>query len=213
MESKMTNRFSPVIETETQLRTIYKQPTKLTVAKDIGHIDQHCRRFIELSPFLCFGTMSDAGGGDVTPRGGEPGFVQVLDKNTLAMPDRPGNNRLDSFTNVLRQPSIGLLFFVPGFEDVLRVNGTARITTDPALMERFLAGGKLPIAVLVIEVQQAYLHCTKAIKRAGLWDAAAQVDRTVYPSAGQVLRDHLALDETTAAIDQFIEKDARERLY
>jgi PPOX class probable FMN-dependent enzyme len=213
MESKMANRFSPVIETEAQLRTIYRQPTKLTVAKDIGHIDEHCRHFIELSPFLCFGTMSDAGGGDVTPRGGEPGFVHVLDKNSLAMPDRPGNNRLDSLTNLIRQPAVGLLFFVPGFEDVLRVNGNARITTDPTLMDQFLAGGKPPLAVLVIDVKQAYLHCTKAIKRAGLWNASAQVDRATYPTAGQVLRDHLALDEETAAIDRFIEKDARERLY
>jgi PPOX class probable FMN-dependent enzyme len=208
----MTKQFSQIVETEEQLRAIYQQPTKHTVAKDIRHIDEHCRRFIELSPFLCFGTNHD-GSGDVTPRGGEPGFVHVLDQNTLAMPDRPGNNRLDSMTNIIRQPAVGLLFFVPGFEDVLRVNGVARITTDAELMNRFLASGKAPLAVIVVDVKQAYLHCTKAIKRAGLWKAESQVDRASYPSAGQVLRDHLALDMKAAAIDEFVEKDARERLY
>jgi PPOX class probable FMN-dependent enzyme len=209
----MTKPFSPVVETEPQLRTIYRQPTQGAVAKDIRRIDAHCRRFIELSPFLCLGSMSRDGGGDVTPRGGEPGFVHVLDERTLAMPDRPGNNRLDSLTNIIEQPAVGLLFFVPGFEDVLRVNGNAQITTDTELMNRFLVGGKPPLAVLVIDVKQAYLHCTKAIKRAGLWNAAAQVDRATYPTAGQVLRDHLALEEETAAIDKYLERDARERLY
>jgi uncharacterized protein len=201
------------IETNAELRTIYRQPTSGAVAKDIGHIDQHCQRFIELSPFLCMGTSGPNGIGDVTPRGGEPGFVHVLDKNRLAMPDRPGNNRLDSFSNLLQQPGVGLLFFVPGFGDVLRVNGTARITTNAELMNRFVVDGKLPVSVVVIDVNEAYLHCTKAIIRAGLWNPAAFVDRNSYPTAGQVLRDHLALEMQVSAIDDYVEKDARERLY
>lgn len=209
----MTKTFSPIVETAAQLRTIYRQPTQGAVAKDIRRIDAHCRRFIELSSFLCLGSMSRDGGGDVTPRGGEPGFVHVIDEKTLAIPDRPGNNRLDSLTNIIEQPAVGLLFFVLGFEDVLRVNGNAQITTDPVLMNRFLVGGKPPLAVLVVDVKQAYLHCTKAIKRAALWDPTARVDRASYPTAGQVLRDHLTLDEETAVIDKYLEKDARERLY
>src|SRR5690348_2792685 len=121
------------LKTEQDLRTVYKQPGGGAVGKDIARIDEHFANFIGLSPFLCIGTMSENGLGDVSPRGGEPGFVHVLDGRTLALPDRPGNNRLDTLGNITRNPGIGLLFFVPGFEDTLRVNGIARITSDPAL--------------------------------------------------------------------------------
>jgi uncharacterized protein len=201
------------IETEAELRTVYKQPTANVVAKNIRHIDKHFRRFIELSPFVCMGSMGPDGIGDVTPRGGEPGFVQVFDETTLIMPDRPGNNRIDSYCNLLHRPGVGLLFFIPGFEDTLRVNGIARIATDEELMGRFIVDGKLPRSVLVIEVKDAYLHCGKAIRRAGLWNANAQVDRSTFPSAGEIYRDQLALTKDVAAINEVLEQDARENLY
>ncbi len=121
------------LKSEADLRAIYKQAGGGAVGKDIAQIDAHFANFIARSPFLCIGTTSENGFGDVSPRGGEPGFVHVLDAQTLAMPDRPGNNRLDSLGNITRSPGVGLLFFVPGFEDTLRVNGVARVTTDPAL--------------------------------------------------------------------------------
>lgn len=201
------------LDSQSDLRTIYKPPTAGVVAKSLARLDGHARRFIELSPFLCIGTMGPDGLGDVTPRGGEPGFVHVLDATHLAMPDRPGNNRLDTLSNVVERPGVGLLFFIPGFEDTLRLNGLARITTEPALMQRFVAGGKLPLSVLVIEVEEVYLQCTKAIRRAGLWKPEAQVDRSAMATAGQIFRDHMALEAEAAAIDAELEQNAREELY
>jgi PPOX class probable FMN-dependent enzyme len=208
-----TTAWSNALKAESDLRAIYKQPSAGASAKSLATLDVHSRRFIELSPFACLGTTGPNGLGDVTPRGGEPGFVHVLSSTHLAMPDRPGNNRLDSLTNILKQPGVGLLFFVPGFEDTLRVNGVAQITTDPVLMQRFVANGKLPISVIVIEVREVYLHCAKALRRAGLWRLESQIPRGSFPTAGQIYRDQLALEKDAAAIDQALEKDARERLY
>lgn len=202
------------IRTEAELRELYKQPSAGSVNKELGRIDAHMASFIALSPFLCIGTTGPDGKADVSPRGGEPGFVHVLDEGRLAIPDRPGNNRLDTLVNLVRQPAVALAFFVPGFEDVVRVNGLGRISADPALIARFtLDGGKAPRTVLVVEVSEAMLHCTKAIRRAGLWDPAARVDRGAWPTAGQVLKDHLALDVEAGQIDTRLEQNARETLY
>ena len=205
--------WSNILKIESDLRAIYKQPSSGASGKCLTKLDLHCQHFIELSPFACLGTSAPNGLGDVTPRGGEPGFVHVLNSAYLAMPDRPGNNRLDSLTNILKNPGVGLLFFIPGFEDTLRVNGIAQITTDQALMQHFVANGKLPISVIVIEVKEVYLHCAKALRRAGLWRLESQIDRRTLPTAGQIYRDQLSLEHDAAAIDQALEKDARERLY
>jgi len=201
------------LNTEADLRTVYKQPGGGAVGKDIAQIDAHFAHFISLSPFLCIGTMGENGLCDVSPRGGEPGFVHVIDARTLAMPDRPGNNRLDSLGNITRNPGVGLLFFVPGFEDTLRVNGVARLTTDTELMARFTTDGKPPRSVVLIDVKEAYLHCVKAIKRAGLWTQEAQVDRATFPTAGQVYRDQLKLEIPGEVIDASLDQDARDNLY
>ena len=183
------------------------------MGKDIAQIDAHFAHFISLSPFLCIGTAGENGLCDVSPRGGEPGFVHVIDARTLAMPDRPGNNRLDSLGNITRNPGVGLLFFVPGFEDTLRVNGVAHVTTEPELMARFTTDGKPPRSVVLIDVKEAYLHCVKAIKRAGLWTQEAQVDRATFPTAGQVYRDQLKLEIPGEVIDASLDQDARDNLY
>ena len=201
------------LDTEADLRTVYKQPGGGAVGKDIAQIDAHFAHFISLSPFLCIGTAGENGLCDVSPRGGEPGFVHVIDARTLAMPDRPGNNRLDSLGNITRNPGVGLLFFVPGFEDTLRVNGVARLTTDTELMARFTTDGKPPRSVVLIDVKEAYLHCVKAIKRAGLWTQEAQVDRATFPTAGQVYRDQLKLEIPGEVIDASLDQDARDNLY
>ena len=204
----MVISFSPVLETEADLAALYPAPTAGAVAKEIGLIDKYCRRFIELSPFLCIGTMGANGRGDVSPRGGEPGFVHVLDEKHLALPDRPGNNRLDTIRNFLHQPNVGLLFFVPGFDDMLRVNGTARITTDATLMQRFYVNGRPPLSVIVITVEEAQLHCPKAVRRSGLWDPARHVERRSFPTLGEIMRDQLALKKELSAIEDFLEKEA-----
>ena len=138
---------SHLLTTEAELRAIYPQPSPGVIKKSVGSLDRHSRRFIELSPFLCLGTMGPDGLGDVTPRGGQAGFVHVLDATHIAFPDRPGNNRLDALANIVHRPGVGLLFFIPGFDDTLRLNGIARITTEPGLMQRFIVDGKLPLAV------------------------------------------------------------------
>jgi uncharacterized protein len=202
-----------LLKTAADLRSVYKQPSSGAANKDIGRIDNHCRWFIGLSPFLCIGTTGPDGLGDVSPRGGAPGFVHVLDERRLAMPDRPGNNRLDSLGNIAERPGVGLLFFIPGFEDVLRINGLAHLTTDPALMARFGVDEKPPRSGMVIEVKEAYLHCPKAVRRAGLWKPESLIDRAAWPSAGEIYRDQLALDLEAAVLDASLEKDARENLY
>lgn len=201
------------MNTEADLRTVYKQPGGGAVGKDIAQIDAHFAHFISLSPFLCIGTMGENGLCDVSPRGGEPGFANVIDARTLAIPDRPGNNRLDSLGNITRNPGVGLLFFVPGFDDTLRVNGVAHVTTGPELMARFTTDGKPPRSVVLIDVKEAYLHCVKAIKRAGLWTQEAQVDRATFPTAGQVYRDQLKLEIPGEVIDASLDQDARDNLY
>ena len=208
-----TVSLSGVLQSEADLRATYAAPSRHAVAKDIRRIDAHSRRFIELSPFLCMGTMGRDGTGDVSPRGGPPGFVHVLGDSQLAMPDHPGNNRLDSLSNLVSQPGVGLVFFIPGVEEVLRINGTARVTTDERLRQRLLVDGKAPRAAIVVDVVQVYLHCAKALRRARLWDPASQIARGSLPSAGQIFRDQLALEHGVAAIDAALQKDARDNLY
>jgi len=172
------------------LRAVYRSPHPRSAAKQLDRLDRHCRRFLELSPFVLIGTQG-AGGQDVSPRGGPPGFVPVLDERTLAIPDFPGNNRLDSLENILETGAVGLLFLVPGFDETLRVNGRATIETDPKLRQLGQVDGRLPITVIRVEVEQAYLHCGKALMRSALWDPAMQIDRGVLPSMGEMLRDQV----------------------
>lgn len=146
---------------EDDLRTVYPKPSDGAVNKQFDRLDPHSRRFVELSPFLCIGTSRPDGLADVSPRGGEPGFVHVLDDRHLAMPDRPGNNRLDTLTNITHAPAVGLLFFIPGFDEMLRINGLARVVTTPELMARFTAGDKPPRSVTVVEVKEVYFHCPR----------------------------------------------------
>jgi hypothetical protein len=185
----------PRIETLDALRRIYKEPIGRAVVKAIPRLDRHCRRFIELSPFLVIASGDGKGAMDASPRGEQPGFVQVLDDRTLAIPDRPGNNRLDTFANILVNPAVGLIFFIPGVEETLRINGTAEIRDDEALVARFEVGGKRPATVLVVRLGEAYLHCAKALMRSRLWSDDVRVDRSVLPSMGQMLKDQIGLTE------------------
>jgi PPOX class probable FMN-dependent enzyme len=151
------------------------------------------RRFISLSPFLCLGT-SGSSGGDVTPRGDSPGFVHVLDDQTLLIPDWPGNNRLDSLTNVVANPHVGLLFFVPGVNETLRINGIADVTMEPALLEQWTVNGKHPRSALRVAVREAYLHCAKALMRSKLYQLTTKGTTTANDNllARHVLRRHAA---------------------
>lgn len=177
------------ITTVEQLRTRYGVPHERAVLKEKVRLHQHHRRFIELSPFLAISSTGPDGLGDVSPRGEKPGFVHVVDDVTLALPDRPGNNRIDTLTNIVANPSVGLMFMLPGVNEILRVNGDAELRDDEDLMARFEVNGKVPRLVVLVHVKQAYLHCAKALMRSGLWSEAARVPRSVLPSMGEMLRD------------------------
>ena len=183
-----------MIGTSEQLRTLYKAPSERAQRKQLAVLDGHCRRFIALSPFVVLAS-SGPDGADATPRGGPPGFVHVPDARTLLLPDWPGNNRLDAFENIVQNPAVGLLFLVPGVDETLRVNGSAQIRTDAALREPFGTDGRLPTTVLVVSVQEAFLHCAKALMRSNLWAEDAKSGRGALPTLGEMLNDQLGLTE------------------
>lgn len=205
--------MSDTLKDEAALRTVYRAPSGGAIDKQLPSLEKHSRRFIELSPFLCIGTSRPNGLSDVSPRGGEPGFVYVIDDTHLALPDRPGNNRLDTLVNIVHAPSVGLLFFVPGFEEVLRVNGVAETVTTPDLMKRFEMEGKPPRSVMLIEVREVYFHCTKALRRSQLWNPERHVPRDALPSFGQIFRDQMRSMVPAKLIDMALKKDAKDNLY
>ncbi|WP_375462079.1 pyridoxamine 5'-phosphate oxidase family protein [uncultured Enterovirga sp.] len=175
-------------------------------------LDHFCRDFIALSPFLVMASSDGNGGADASPRGDAPGFVRVVDDVTLLIPDRRGNNRVDSFGNVLRSPGVGLIFLAPGINETLRVNGTARITRDAALLEPLTAQGKVPTIGLLVDVEEVFFHCGKALMRSKLWDPTTQVDRMRFPSLGRIIAEQTQRIEVEAA-ETMMEEGYRTRLY
>jgi uncharacterized protein len=173
---------------ERELRSLLGEPSDVVKAKIADRLNDLTRQFVERSPFLCLATAGADGTCDVSPRGDPPGFVKVLDDQTLLLPDRPGNRLADSYRNVLENPQVALLFVVPGVTDTFRVNGHATVVDDPELLEPCAVEGKVPKLGLLIEVEQAYTHCSKAFLRAQLWDPARYVDRSELPTPGELLR-------------------------
>jgi PPOX class probable FMN-dependent enzyme len=171
----------------------YRAPSRLVQDKEIDHVDRHCRSFIDLSPFAVLSTADADGWPEISPRGGDPGFVKVLDEHRLVLPDRQGNNRVDSLRKVTANPKVALLFFVPGIEETLKVFGTTELLAADALDLDLTEFGRQPRSVLLIEVQRAYFQCPKAVMRSGLWDPSRQVPRSVWPPFGEVLKDHCRL--------------------
>jgi hypothetical protein len=201
-----------------QLRDLYAPAEGLSIKKSIGFIDKHARAFIALSPFLTLSTQSPDGRADVSPRGDPPGFVKVLDRKRLLIPDRSGNNRLDSLTNILANPSVGLLFLIPGFDDTLRVNGKARLTRDPALLAGMEMQGKAPKCGIEVTVDELFFHCAKAFKRARLWAADAQVPRSTLPGLGRMILEQTEeakkmSEAEIAAADERLEWHYKHELY
>ena len=186
-----------MITTLEQLRAIYAQPAERAVKKQLDHLDAYCQRIIALSPFCVIATAGEGGALlDASPRGGPKGFVQCVDGQHLLVPDAGGNNRLDSLSNLLRDPRIALLFFVPGVDETLRVNGTAQLRDEPEFIQRFAGERQLPKLVIEVQVQEAYLHCAKALMRSKLWDADSQIARSELPSLNEII---LAQTGSTAA--------------
>jgi hypothetical protein len=192
----------------------YAKPSPLAVAKDIGRIDAHLRRYIEASPFCCVATSDAEGNQDVTPRGDPPGSFKVFGEHVVAIPDRPGNNRLDTLKNLLVNPQIGLIFLLPGMDETVRVNGTARLSVDPDLLASMAVAGKAPTCAIVVQVRQAYLHCAKAFRRSKLWDPSVQISRGDFPSLACIVRDQIGLSAAeTQAVEERTERAYRDALW
>ena len=187
--------------------SIYRAPGQLVLDKVLDHVEKHGRSFIALSPFCVVSAAGPDGGIDVSPRGGEPGFVHVSeDGKTVFLPDRPGNNRLDTIRNLLAGPGrIGMMFMIPGFDDVFRVNGRASASDNADLLARFVEFGKTPRLVIRIAVEEAFFHCPKAIMRAKLWEPEAQIDRAALPSGAEMVMDQLQLGKPKVTNEAIIE--------
>ena len=207
---KMTEH---AIDTVEELRNRYGEPSELAVKKSLDRLDRHCRRFIELSPFLVLASAGADGRVDCSPRGDPAGFVAVLDDRTVLLPDRRGNNRTDSLTNVIENPRVGMLFLIPGVNETLRLNGRATLTTDPARLEPLAVNGRIPRSGLLVEVEEIFLQCTKALVRARLWAEESRVDRkTALPTFGKMIADHASLADGEA-IDRRLDEKPAETLY
>jgi PPOX class probable FMN-dependent enzyme len=206
--------FTDIVTSEEQLRDLIGAPGEEAVRKQLSFLDRHCRMLISLSPFVLVGSVSSSGKLDVSPRGDAAGFVQVLDEKTLVIPERPGNRRLDTLCNLVQISAIGLLFLIPGMGETLRVNGRACLVKDATLLERFVVQEKRPQIAIVVEVQECFLHCAKALRRSKLWDATSWPERGALPSAGQIWRDQIQLQNITAReLDEELEKDYNQCLY
>ncbi|APH73764.1 pyridoxamine 5'-phosphate oxidase family protein [Aquibium oceanicum] len=201
------------IETHDELREIYREPSEGAVRKELRLLEEHSKRFLSKSPFVLIGSQDDAGNADVTPRGDRPGFVVPLDDQTIAIPDRPGNNRLDTWENVVRNPSVGLIFLIPGMNETLRINGEARLTADADLRERFAVDGRPALAVLVVKIRALYMHCAKAFMRSQLWQPETWPDRSEMPTLGQIVRDQLALSVSSEELDAGLAEGYRKSLW
>jgi uncharacterized protein len=209
----MQQRFDEAIVTRARLREIYREANHRVVAKVIDHIDHLIRGFIAASPFVVIATRGADGRPDLSPRGDPAGFVAVLDDKTLAIPDRIGNNRLDTFENLLVHPEVGLLFLVPGSGNTLRISGKGLIVRDAKLQEQTSLNGRRAAALLIVTVEEAFLHCAKCVTRSKIWQPDFWPDHSGVPTLAEAMVTHGALKDSVPEMQAIIEKDAIERLY
>ncbi len=206
-----------VIWEENALRAKFGAVHPLAVTKTRPGLDKYSRQFISLSPFVVISTADAEGKADLSPRGDPPGFVRMIDDRTILIPDRPGNNRLDTMANIVANPNVGCLFFIPGFEDTLRLNGKARITEDAELLKACTVNGKAPKVGILIALDEVFMHCAKALKRSKLWSEDYRQDRAQLPSIARIILDQTCesgVDEAEAAkADNSVEGDYKTGLY
>jgi PPOX class probable FMN-dependent enzyme len=195
-----------VIDTRESLRALYPVAKERSVRKQLSQLDRHCLRFIALSPFVVLASGGKEGHLDASPRGGAPGFVKALDSTTLLIPDAPGNNRLDTLENIVGTGRIGLLFLIPGVDETLRVNGRARLSDENSLLDRFKDEKRAPKLVIQVKVEDAYLHCAKALMRSRLWSPESRVERAVLPTMGQMLNDQTGIQTAPETQEQMVER-------
>jgi PPOX class probable FMN-dependent enzyme len=202
-----------IIEDIGEIREIYGEPNERAVKKQLVKLEKHSRAFIAMSPFIVMATCDAEGRCDASPKGDAPGFVHVVDDETLLIPDRLGNNRIDSISNLLQHPRIGLLFLVPGIRETLRVNGRAQITVDPDLLEACTAQGKLPRSAILVTAEEVYFHCGKALIRSDLWNPEKHVARKDFPSLGVVIADQIGQRVDVKEAERAMEESYVARLY
>jgi PPOX class probable FMN-dependent enzyme len=190
------------IDTLEQLRALYAMPKERAVLKQIAALDGHCRHFISLAPFVVVASSGASGAMDASPRGGAPGFVRALDERTLLIPDAPGNNRLDTLENVIATGKVGLFFMIPGIDETLRVNGTARLSSHDAHLDAFVGEKRRPKLVIEVRVAEAYLHCAKAFMRSKLWDAASQLGRDALPTMGRMIDSQTGTQSPAETVEE-----------
>ena len=198
------------------LRQLYDAPMALATNKQRNTLDKFSSKFLELSAFSIIATSDINGNMDCSPRGDYPGFIQKLDDKTIAIPNRPGNNRLDNLCNIIANPNIGVLVLVPGFKECLRINGSAKIAVNADLLNQFKYKNKLPISVIVISINEIYFHCAKAITRSKLWEMESQVERSIMPSLGKILMvqiDPSSTQEEVKKVEELIETRVKTTLY
>lgn len=189
-----------------ELRAHYKAASERAVKKELPFLDAHARNFLARSPFVLIGSQDGNGNADVTPKGDKPGFVAMLDDVTIAIPDRPGNNRLDTLENIVANPAVGLLFLIPGMNETLRINGEGRITADAGLRAQLAVDGREPATVLIVKIKAVYMHCAKAFMRSELWSPESWPDRADMPTLGAILRDQIGLAESASELDDSLDK-------
>ena len=197
------------ISTVEELRNLYGYAKGRAVDKVISSLEKHSLQFLSLSPFCLLATFDATGRADVSPKGDAPGFVQVLDDVTLLIPDRPGNNRIDGLCNIIENPSIGLIFLIPGVMETLRINGSAEISSDEELLAPFEVRGKQPKSVIKVNIQEIFLHCAKSIMRSKLWEESAKINRASLPSIGKMINEQIGSNapiETSADMIKRYEK-------
>jgi PPOX class probable FMN-dependent enzyme len=195
------------VDDEAALRGLYQEPMELAILKQLDRLDGHCRKFLAHSPFAVIGSTRAGRGTDVSPRGDAPGFARVLDDHTIAIPDRPGNNRLDTMSNIVTDAEVGLLFFIPGIDETLRINGTARLSQEPALLAEAAVNGREPRLIILVSVREAFLHCGKALKRSKLWHDDYRVDKRSFPSLGRMIVEqtkpaHVTVEQADAVVEE-----------
>ena len=194
------------IESEKELRDMYGVPGERAKNKQLSSLEKHSTHFIQTSPFVVISTADRNGNLDASPRGGDIGFVKILNEQTIVLPDFKGNNRLDSILNIVNSGRIGLLFFIPGVDETLRVNGSAHISTNTELLQLFPNEKNPPQTCIVIEVEEVFMHCAKAFMRSGLWNSDMHIDKDSFPSMGEILKDQLGSTDEAESREDMVKR-------
>lgn len=198
------------IESEGQLRELYGFPKGRAQNKQLDALEKHSVTFIQCSPFVTLSTYSALGNVDCSPRGGAPGFVKVLNNGCIVIPEAKGNNRLDSLVNIIETNRIGCLFFIPGVDETLRINGSARISTSPEYLRLFSSERNPPKACIELDIKEVFLHCAKAFMRSNLWSTEARRERSLLPTMGEMINDQLSLNDEPESQESMIERYKRD---